>query len=211
MPSSTNVSIVSSLPSLLYFQVFSTDLYLRHMWFDERLAFNLSNINEFSLNWLFLDKVWTVIGNLLPCLIAWFNPNLCILNDLPKAWHVYHQRRLWDQTPHDHRSKQVFEAKEWRAHDLLHAVAGSKIISIFSTTSHIHFLQKGIRIGSFLRLTIRASCRMHLRWIYSKISFCLIPKLELYLKSSQFYRCLLESSHWISNAVCSYLVVMGTV
>jgi gamma-aminobutyric acid receptor subunit alpha len=29
------------------------------MWYDKRLRFNLSSLEEFSLNWLFLEKVWT--------------------------------------------------------------------------------------------------------------------------------------------------------
>ena len=35
------------------------DLYFRQMWTDSRLKFNASSgLTEFSLNWLFLEKVW---------------------------------------------------------------------------------------------------------------------------------------------------------
>lgn len=34
------------------------DTYFRQSWFDPRLRFTLPGIDEFSMSWLFLDRVW---------------------------------------------------------------------------------------------------------------------------------------------------------
>lgn len=34
------------------------DTYFRQSWFDPRLRFSLPGIDEFSMSWLFLDRVW---------------------------------------------------------------------------------------------------------------------------------------------------------
>ncbi|XP_034234511.1 gamma-aminobutyric acid receptor subunit alpha-1-like [Thrips palmi] len=37
---------------------YSMDTYFRQSWFDPRLRFSLPGIDEFSMSWLFLDRVW---------------------------------------------------------------------------------------------------------------------------------------------------------
>ncbi|KAK3921925.1 Gamma-aminobutyric acid receptor subunit alpha-6 [Frankliniella fusca] len=39
-------------------QRYSMDTYFRQSWFDPRLRFSLPNIDELSMSWLFLDRVW---------------------------------------------------------------------------------------------------------------------------------------------------------
>nr|UOL66827.1 gamma-aminobutyric acid receptor subunit GRD-like [Frankliniella occidentalis] len=39
-------------------QRYSMDTYFRQSWFDPRLRFSLPGIDEFSMSWLFLDRVW---------------------------------------------------------------------------------------------------------------------------------------------------------
>jgi len=39
-------------------EVFSLDCYFRQSWFDPRLKFNTSGINQLALNWKFLTKIW---------------------------------------------------------------------------------------------------------------------------------------------------------
>jgi hypothetical protein len=34
------------------------DCYFRQYWYDRRLVFNFPGLDEFSLSWLFLDRVW---------------------------------------------------------------------------------------------------------------------------------------------------------
>lgn len=34
------------------------DVYFRQSWYDKRLCFHLPGLNEFSMSWLFLDKIW---------------------------------------------------------------------------------------------------------------------------------------------------------
>ncbi|XP_065337141.1 gamma-aminobutyric acid receptor subunit alpha-1-like isoform X3 [Cloeon dipterum] len=37
---------------------YAMDCYFRQKWFDSRLRFNLTGLDEFSMNWLFLERVW---------------------------------------------------------------------------------------------------------------------------------------------------------
>ncbi|XP_059478763.1 gamma-aminobutyric acid receptor subunit alpha-6-like isoform X3 [Neocloeon triangulifer] len=37
---------------------YAMDCYFRQKWYDSRLQFNLTGLDEFSMNWLFLERVW---------------------------------------------------------------------------------------------------------------------------------------------------------
>ncbi|KAL1116298.1 hypothetical protein AAG570_005793 [Ranatra chinensis] len=37
---------------------YNIDVYFRQSWYDKRLTFSLPNFEEFSMSWLFLEKVW---------------------------------------------------------------------------------------------------------------------------------------------------------
>jgi len=39
-------------------QWYAMDCYFRQKWYDSRLRFNLTGLDEFSMNWLFLERVW---------------------------------------------------------------------------------------------------------------------------------------------------------
>ncbi|XP_022193633.2 gamma-aminobutyric acid receptor subunit alpha-6 [Nilaparvata lugens] len=39
-------------------QLYTMDVYFRQTWYDTRLKYNLTGLNEFSMSWIFLDKVW---------------------------------------------------------------------------------------------------------------------------------------------------------
>jgi len=51
-----NLRLVT-LPVLL-FQEYVMDCYFRQVWYDRRLVFSFPGLDEFSLSWLFLDRVW---------------------------------------------------------------------------------------------------------------------------------------------------------
>jgi gamma-aminobutyric acid receptor subunit alpha len=48
---------LGTLPVFL-FQEYVMDCYFRQAWFDRRLVFSFPGLDEFSLSWLFLDRVW---------------------------------------------------------------------------------------------------------------------------------------------------------
>lgn len=37
---------------------YTMDVYFRQIWYDSRLQYQLPGLHEFSMSWLFLDKVW---------------------------------------------------------------------------------------------------------------------------------------------------------
>merc|ERR1712106_27134 len=39
-------------------EAYSLDCYFRQSWFDKRLSYNTSGLNELALNWKFLSKIW---------------------------------------------------------------------------------------------------------------------------------------------------------
>lgn len=39
-------------------QHYTLDCYFRQTWVDRRLTFNFTNLDQFSMSWLFLDRVW---------------------------------------------------------------------------------------------------------------------------------------------------------
>jgi gamma-aminobutyric acid receptor subunit alpha len=39
-------------------QEYVMDCYFRQSWYDRRLEFSFPGLQEFSLSWLFLDRVW---------------------------------------------------------------------------------------------------------------------------------------------------------
>lgn len=39
-------------------QLYTMDVYFRQNWYDTRLKFNVTGLHEFSMSWLFLEKVW---------------------------------------------------------------------------------------------------------------------------------------------------------
>jgi len=48
---------LGTLPVFL-FQEYVMDCYFRQSWYDRRLVFSFPGLDEFSLSWLFLDRVW---------------------------------------------------------------------------------------------------------------------------------------------------------
>jgi gamma-aminobutyric acid receptor subunit alpha len=38
--------------------MYTMDVYFRQTWQDDRLRFQLPGVDELSMSWLFLDKVW---------------------------------------------------------------------------------------------------------------------------------------------------------
>ncbi|XP_075212532.1 gamma-aminobutyric acid receptor subunit alpha-2-like isoform X4 [Lycorma delicatula] len=55
---SVNMYIKSIGPISEIEQLYAMDVYFRQSWYDRRLSFDLPGVNEFSMSWLFLDKVW---------------------------------------------------------------------------------------------------------------------------------------------------------
>ncbi|KAJ9594387.1 hypothetical protein L9F63_014177, partial [Diploptera punctata] len=53
-----NLHIKSMGPVSETDQKYVMDCYFRQTWYDRRLVFNLPGLEEFSLSWLFLDRVW---------------------------------------------------------------------------------------------------------------------------------------------------------
>jgi gamma-aminobutyric acid receptor subunit alpha len=46
------------IPLVCSFQWYAMDCYFRQKWYDSRLRFNMTGLDEFSMNWLFLERVW---------------------------------------------------------------------------------------------------------------------------------------------------------
>lgn len=53
-----NLSIRSMGPVDENRRAFSLDCYFRQSWFDARLRYNASSVDELALNWAFLAKIW---------------------------------------------------------------------------------------------------------------------------------------------------------
>ena len=53
-----NLSIRSMGPVDESRMAYSLDCYFRQVWYDERLKYNASGIDELALNWAFLAKIW---------------------------------------------------------------------------------------------------------------------------------------------------------
>ncbi|XP_054269255.1 gamma-aminobutyric acid receptor subunit alpha-2-like [Macrosteles quadrilineatus] len=55
---SVNMHIKSFGPISETAQSYTMDVYFRQTWYDSRLQYSLPGLHEFSMSWLFLDKVW---------------------------------------------------------------------------------------------------------------------------------------------------------
>ncbi|KAI5700154.1 hypothetical protein M8J75_014970 [Diaphorina citri] len=53
-----NMYIKSFGPIVETDEKYVMDVYFRQSWFDKRLQFNVSGLDELSMSWLFLDKLW---------------------------------------------------------------------------------------------------------------------------------------------------------
>lgn len=51
-------SILRSHSPFFVTQLYAMDVYFRQAWYDKRLGFSLPNMDELTMSWLFLDKIW---------------------------------------------------------------------------------------------------------------------------------------------------------
>ncbi|XP_071439190.1 gamma-aminobutyric acid receptor subunit alpha-4-like [Hetaerina americana] len=53
-----NMHIKSMGPVSEMDEMYVMDCYFRQVWYDRRLSFNFSGLTEFSMSWLFLERIW---------------------------------------------------------------------------------------------------------------------------------------------------------
>ncbi|XP_046395003.1 gamma-aminobutyric acid receptor subunit alpha-6-like [Ischnura elegans] len=53
-----NMHIKSMGPVSEMDELYVMDCYFRQVWYDRRLSFNFSGLTEFSMSWLFLERIW---------------------------------------------------------------------------------------------------------------------------------------------------------
>ncbi|KAK9509476.1 hypothetical protein O3M35_006786 [Rhynocoris fuscipes] len=58
LPVAVNLHIKSLGPVSEDEETYTMDVYFRQEWYDRRLSFSIPGFEEFSMSWLFLDKVW---------------------------------------------------------------------------------------------------------------------------------------------------------